>query len=139
MARSNNELCTRVFDLLCFDPTVEGSFFDVWSRPSAAARTATEVVGAVGVHIDEIFAALLRYPTGFLVITMAEHPLALAAVVTGIVNGGQFVMDGLIQLDTPFFDVFLQKIMNAKKLDVFVGKPLLQTKPGRIVCVPSLG
>ena len=29
--------------------------------------------------------------------------------------------------------------MNREKLDVFAGKPFLQTKPGRIVCVPSLG
>jgi len=139
VARSNDELCARVFDLLRFDPTVEGSFFDVRSRPGAAACTAAEIVGPVGIHIDEALAALLRDPTGFLVITMAEHPLTLTAVVAGIMNGSQLVMDGFIQLDTSFLDVFFQEIVNAKKLDAFVGKPFLQTKPGRIVCVPSLG
>jgi hypothetical protein len=48
------------------------------------------------------------------------------------------VVDGFIDLDASFFNILLQQIMNAKELH-FVGKPFLQTKPGRIVCVASLG
>ena len=48
-------------------------------------------------------------------------------------------MDGLVDLYASFLDIFLQKIMNADELDVLVGIPFLQTKPGRIICVPSFG
>jgi hypothetical protein len=70
---------------------------------------------------------------------MAEHALALAAVVARIVEGGQFVMDRLVELDAPFFDIVLKDVMNTDELDIFVGIPFLQTKPGRIVGVASLG
>jgi hypothetical protein len=70
---------------------------------------------------------------------MAEHPLTLPAIVARIVKGGQMMMDGFIELNTSFFDVLLEKIMNAEELYAFVSIPLLQTKPGRIVSVPSFG
>jgi hypothetical protein len=70
---------------------------------------------------------------------MAEHALALAAVVARIVEGGQFVMDRLVELDAPFFDIVLKDVVNTDELDIFVGIPFLQTKPGRIVGVASLG
>lgn len=49
------------------------------------------------------------------------------------------VVYGLIDLDTAFFEVLLQQVMNAEELDAFIRIPLLQTKPGRIVGVPSFG
>ncbi len=49
------------------------------------------------------------------------------------------MVDGLSSLKRPFLDVLLQQIENADKLDVFVGKPFFETKPGRIVGVPSFG
>jgi hypothetical protein len=49
------------------------------------------------------------------------------------------VVHGLIDLDTSLFDVFLQKIVNAEELNAFIRIPFLQTKPGRIVGVPSFG
>jgi len=49
------------------------------------------------------------------------------------------MMDGFVELNTSFFDVLLEKIMNAEELYAFVSIPLLQTKPGRIVSVPSFG
>jgi len=48
-------------------------------------------------------------------------------------------MDRFIQLDTALFDVLFEQIVNAEKLDTFVCIPFLQTKPGRIVSVPSFG
>jgi hypothetical protein len=55
------------------------------------------------------------------------------------VKGGQFVMDRLVELDASFFDVVLENVVNAEELYIFVGIPFLQTKPGRIVGVASLG
>jgi len=48
-------------------------------------------------------------------------------------------MLGFVHLDAPGLDVFLEEIVNAQELDAFIFEPLLQTKPGRIVGVPSLG
>jgi hypothetical protein len=70
---------------------------------------------------------------------VAEHALALASVIAWIVVGSQVVVDRLVELDAPFFDILLQQIENAEELNVFVGIPFLQTKPGRVVSVPSLG
>jgi hypothetical protein len=49
------------------------------------------------------------------------------------------MVNRLVDLDPAFFDVLLQQVVNADKLDAFIGKPFLQTKPGRIVGVASLG
>ena len=70
---------------------------------------------------------------------MAEGALALPPVVARVVVGGELGMAGLIQLDAPGLDVFLEKVVNAQELDALILEPLLQTKPGRIVGVPSLG
>jgi hypothetical protein len=52
---------------------------------------------------------------------------------------GELVVNGLVDLDAAFVEILLQEIMNAEELDTFVGIPFLQTKPGRIVGVPSFG
>jgi len=70
---------------------------------------------------------------------VAEGALALPPVVARVVVGGELGMAGLIQLDAPGLDVFLEKVVNAQELDALILEPLLQTKPGRIVGVPSLG
>jgi hypothetical protein len=70
---------------------------------------------------------------------MPECALTLPSVVAGVVIGGELMVDGLVQLDAAFLDILFQKVMNADKLDTFIGKPFLQTKPGRIVGVPSFG
>jgi hypothetical protein len=70
---------------------------------------------------------------------VTEHPFALAAIVAGIMVGGEFVMDRLIDLDPTFFDVFLEQVVNADELNALIGEPILQTKPGRIVGVASFG
>jgi len=70
---------------------------------------------------------------------VSEHSLALPPVVAGIVEGGEMMMHGLIELDPALFDVFLQEIVNAQELNAFIRIPFLQTKPGRIVGVPSFG
>ena len=70
---------------------------------------------------------------------MAEHALALAPVVARIVVGGEVMVDRLVDLDTPFLDVLFEQIVHAQKLDTLIGKPILQTKPGRIVGVASFG
>ena len=49
------------------------------------------------------------------------------------------MVDGFVDLDTPLFQILFQKVMNAQKLDAFIRIPFLQTKPGRIVSVPSFG
>jgi hypothetical protein len=56
-------------------------------------------------------------------------------------HGRQFFMDGFVQFDSSRFNVFFEKIMNRDDF-VFLenfGIPVLQTKPGRIVGVASLG
>jgi len=70
---------------------------------------------------------------------VAEHTLALTPVIARIVKGSEVMMDRLIKLNAPFFDILLQEIENADEFNVFVGVPFLQTKPGRIVGVASLG
>ena len=49
------------------------------------------------------------------------------------------MVDRLIDLDAPFLDVLFEQIVNAQELDALIGKPILQTKPGRIVGVASFG
>jgi hypothetical protein len=53
--------------------------------------------------------------------------------------GGQFVMDRFVDLDPTFLDIILEQVMNADELNALIGKPILQTKPGRIVGVASFG
>jgi hypothetical protein len=53
--------------------------------------------------------------------------------------GGELMVNGLVDRDAAFVKILLQEIVNADELDTFVGIPFLQTKPGRIVGVPSLG
>jgi hypothetical protein len=55
-------------------------------------------------------------------------------------HGGEFFVDGFVQFDSPCFDVLLEEIMDGDDF-VFLENfriPVLQTKPGRIVGVPSL-
>jgi len=55
-------------------------------------------------------------------------------------DGREFLVDGFIQFDSSRLNVFLQEIVDRDDL-VFLeyfGKPVLQTKPGRIVGVASL-
>jgi hypothetical protein len=88
-----------------------------------------------------VLAALLGDPPGFFKIAVAECLLALSAVVAGIVDGREFFVDGFIQFDPSRLNVFFQEIMDRDDF-VFLedfGIPVLQTKPGRIVSVPSLG
>jgi hypothetical protein len=139
VARSDEELGARVLDLLGFYTSVEDSFLNVRGSPSAAAGAAAEVIRAVGIHFDVIFTALLGHPSGFLVVAVSEHLLTLPAVVARIVVGGQVMVDGTIDLDASLFNIHLQQIVNADKLNAFVGIPFFETKPGRIVGVPSLG
>ncbi len=134
-----SSLAPGVLDLFRFGAAIEDALLDIRRRPGAAARTAAEIVGPVGVHVNEILTALLCHPAGFFVIAMAEHPFALAAVVAGIMVGRELVVDRLVDLDPAFFDVLFQEIVNAEELDAFVRIPFLQTKPGRIVGVPSFG
>jgi hypothetical protein len=70
---------------------------------------------------------------------VAEGALALPRVVARVVVGGELGMPGLIELDASGLDVFLEKVVNAQEPDALILEPLLQTKPGRIIGVPSLG
>jgi hypothetical protein len=70
---------------------------------------------------------------------MAECALTLPGVVAGIMIGGELMVNGFVHLDAAFVEILLQKVVNADELDTLIGKPFLQTKPGRIVGVPSFG
>ena len=139
MARSDQELCAGVFDLFRFGPAIKGALLDVRCRPSTAASSTAEIVSPVGIHVNKILAALLGYPAGFLIVTMAEHSFTLAAVVAGIMIGRQLMVDCLVKFNAAFFDVLFQKVMNGKKFNALIRIPFLQTKPGRIVGVASFG
>ena len=55
-------------------------------------------------------------------------------------NRGQLLVNRFVHLDPPGLDVLLEKIVD-RNHPVFLedfGVPVLQTKPGRIVGVPSL-
>jgi hypothetical protein len=55
-------------------------------------------------------------------------------------HGREFLVNGFIQFDSSRFDVFFQEIVDRDDF-VFLenfGIPVLQTKPGRIVGMPSL-
>ena len=138
VAWGNKQLGTGVLDLFGLYPAVEDALLDIGSSPCAAARAAAEVVGPIGIHIDEVLTALLCDPPGFLVIAMAEGAFALAAVIARVMIGSEMGVHRFIQRDASLLDILLEKIVYRKKLD-FAGKPFLQTKPGRIVCVASLG
>ena len=56
-------------------------------------------------------------------------------------DGREFFVDAFIEFDSSRLDVFFKEIVDRDDL-VFLenfGKPILQTKPGRIVGVASLG
>jgi hypothetical protein len=88
-----------------------------------------------------MLAALLGDPPGLFKIAVAESLLALPAVIAGIMYCGEFFMDGFVQFDSSRLDVFFQKIMNRDDFAFLENFwiPVLQTKPGRIVGVASLG
>jgi len=87
-----------------------------------------------------MLAALLGDPPGFFEIAVAESLLALPPVIAGIMNGREFFVDGVVQFDSSCFDVFFQEVVDRDDFVFFedFGIPSLQTKPGRIVGVPSL-
>jgi hypothetical protein len=88
-----------------------------------------------------MLAALLGDPPRFFKIAVAESLLAFPAVIAGIMDGREFLVDGFIQFDSSRLDVFFQEIVDGNDL-VFLedfGIPSLQTKPGRIIGMPSLG
>ena len=139
MAGRNQQLGPGVDDLPGFDASVKDSLLNIGSGPRAAAGAAAKIVGPVWMHVHIIFTALLCDPPGLLVVSVPERPLALAAVIAGIVVCGQLAVDRLVELDSPFLYILLQQIEDAEKLDALIGIPFLQTKPGRIVGVSSLG
>ena len=88
-----------------------------------------------------MLAALLGDPPGFFEIAVAEGLLAFPAVIAWVMHGREFFVDGFVEFDSSRLDVFFQEIVDRYDL-VFLenfGKPVLQTKPGRVVGVPSLG
>jgi hypothetical protein len=139
VTRRDEKLRSGVLDLFRLDPTIKDSFLGIGRSPRSATRSTTKVVGAVRVHFDIILTALLSHPARLFIIAVSESPFALPAVVAGIVIGGQLLVNGLVDLYASLFDVLFQKIVNADELDVLMGIPFLQTKPGRIICVPSFG
>ena len=48
-------------------------------------------------------------------------------------------MDRFVYLDASFFNILLEQVVDADKLNAFIRIPFLQTKPGRLVSVPSFG
>jgi hypothetical protein len=54
-------------------------------------------------------------------------------------ESSEVVMHGLVNLDAALFEIHLQQVVYAEELDAFIRIPFLQTKPGRIVGVPSFG
>lgn len=137
VAGSDQELCACILDLLGFCPTVKDPLFNIRARPGSPTCTTAQIVRTVGMHLHIVFATLLGHPTRFFVISVAESALTLTAIIAGVMEGRQFFMDGFVYLDAAFFYIFLQKIMNAYKLNAFVCIPFLQTKPGRVIGVPS--
>jgi len=89
MAGRNEQLGPGVLYLFGFHAAIKDSLLHIGRRPSAAARAAAEVVGPVGIHLHEVFAALLRNPPGLLIISMAESAFTFTAVITRIVVGGK--------------------------------------------------
>ncbi len=88
-----------------------------------------------------MLAALLGDPSRLFKVAVAEGLLAFPAVVARVVDGREFFMDGFVKLDSSRLNVFLEEIVDGNDF-VFLenfGIPILQTKPGRIVGVPSLG
>ena len=88
-----------------------------------------------------MLAALLGDPPRLFKVAVTESLLTLPAIVAGIMHGCEFLVDGFVQFDSSRLDVFFQEIVDRYDL-VFLenfGKPVLQTKPGRVVGVPSLG
>jgi hypothetical protein len=63
-------------------------------------------------HFHKIFTTLLGYPPGLLKKGLAKGLQALAAVITGIVDSGQFLVNGFIYLDPSGFNVFLEEFMH---------------------------
>jgi len=138
MAGGDEQLGPGVLYLLCLYAAVEDSLLHVGSCPGTATGAAAEVICPVGIHVHEIFAALLRNPPGFLVISLAKSAFTFPAVITRIVVGGEVVMDRFIDLDSSLLDILFEQIVDADELDVFICIPFFETKPGRIVGVPSL-
>jgi len=58
-------------------------------------------------HLHILFTALLRDPARFFKIGFSHCLLAFTAIITGIVDGCQFLVDGFINLDPACLDVFL--------------------------------
>jgi hypothetical protein len=141
VAGGNDHLRSCVPDLLRLNPSVVNSFVRVGHGPCAAARAAAVVVHPVGIHVHKVLAALLGDPPRLFKVAVSESLLAFPAVIAGIMHGREFFVDGFIEFDSSRLDVFFQEIVNGDDL-VFLenfGIPVLQTKPGRVVGVPSLG
>jgi hypothetical protein len=137
----NDQFRSRVPDLLGLHPPIVDSLVRIRHGPRAAACAAAIVVHPVRIHVDNVLAALLGDPPRLFKVAVAESLLALPAVIAGIMHGREFLVNGFIQFDSSRLNVFFEEIVNGDDF-VFLenfGVPILQTKPGRIVGVPSLG
>ena len=70
---------------------------------------------------------------------IAKRGQGLSPVVAGIMDRGQLGVFGLVNLDPPRLDVFLQKLKYAQNPKLVVGrwKPCLEPEPGCKVGVAS--
>ena len=87
-----------------------------------------------------MLAALLGDPPRLFKVAVAKSLLAFPAVVARVMDGREFLVNRFIQFDSSRLDVFFQEIVDRDDF-VFLEnfwKPVLQTKPGRIVGVASL-
>jgi hypothetical protein len=93
------------------------------------------------VHLHIILTTLLGDPTGLFEKSLAEGLHALSTVIAGIVNRGEFFVNGFVELDPPGINVLFQEFMDGydSVLIEYFWKPRLQTKPGREVSVASFG
>jgi hypothetical protein len=93
------------------------------------------------VHLHVILTTLLGYPTGLFEKSLAECLHALSTVIAGIMNRGEFFVNGFVELDPSGLNVLFQEFMDGYDPDLieYFWKPHLQTKPGREVSVASFG
>ena len=119
MAGNDKHFSAGSLDLIHFPAGVENTIFVIAGNQRTAAAAATDLVQTVWIKIHPVLQALIQNPARFVKKTVSEAFQGFAAVVAGIVIGGQDIEPGPVQSDAPFFDILNKQVKYRYKSEFF--------------------
>lgn len=137
----NNQFSPRFGDLPCLDASVENPFVGVRQSPGPAPGPTTIGTVSVGIQFSYIIATGFSHRATFFKIGLPKCLQGLSAVIAGVVISSRNIVNRFVELYFSASYIFKEKVENCCDFELFecFRIPFVQPRPGRKVCMASLG